>query len=107
MQAFDAAMLLRQAREAAGLTQRALARRARTSQSVIARIENGSTDPSVTTLWRLLKAAGFDLTAELTPSLVVDSHMLQDVARILRLSPEQRLREVRNLSRFERATRRA
>ena len=106
MSALDAAALLRQAREGAPLTQRELARRARTSQSVVARIENGSTSPSVTTLSRLLKAAGFGVTVELTPALVVNSHMLRDVARILRLTPEERLREVRNLNHFEHAARR-
>ena len=106
MSALDAAALLRRAREGAALTQRELARRARTSQSVVARIENGSTSPSVRTLSRLLKAAGFGVTVDLTPGLVVNSHMLQDVARILRLTPEERLREVRNLNRFEHAARR-
>jgi hypothetical protein len=32
--------------------------------------------------------------------------MLEDVARILALTPEERLREVRNVSRFEAAARR-
>jgi hypothetical protein len=32
--------------------------------------------------------------------------MLEDVARILALTPEERLREVRNVSRFESAARR-
>jgi hypothetical protein len=34
------------------------------------------------------------------------SHMMQDVARILRLSPEDRLREVAAVSRFVANTRR-
>ena len=76
MSALDAAALLRQAREGAPLTQRELARRARTSQSVVARIENGSTSPSVTTLSRLLKAAGFGVTVELTPALVEELRTL-------------------------------
>ncbi|HME68625.1 MAG TPA: helix-turn-helix transcriptional regulator [Myxococcota bacterium] len=38
--------LLREARVRAGLTQRDLAWRARTSQSVVARIEQGRSDPS-------------------------------------------------------------
>jgi transcriptional regulator with XRE-family HTH domain len=88
------------------LTQRELARRAQTSQSVIARIERGQTSPSTDTLERLIAAAGFSVTANLTPKLVFDSHMLDDVSRILRLTPEQRLIEVRNFSRFEHAARR-
>ena len=98
--------LLREARARAGLTQRELARRAGTAQSVVARIEQGRTDPSTATLARLLAAAGFELRAELTPLPVADTHMLDDVARILAMTPEQRLLEVRNVSRFVAAARR-
>jgi transcriptional regulator with XRE-family HTH domain len=90
------ARLLIKAREAAGLTQRALARRARTSQSVIARIESNITSPNWNTLERLLSHAGFRLGASMTPKPRPGSHMLGDVARILRLTPEQRLTELRN-----------
>jgi transcriptional regulator with XRE-family HTH domain len=81
--------------------------RARTSQSVVARIEQGGSDPSTATLTRLLAAAGFALRAELTAIAVADTHRLDDVARILALTPEERLLEVRNVSRFEAAARRA
>jgi transcriptional regulator with XRE-family HTH domain len=74
---------------------------------VVARIEQGRTDPSSATLARLLAAAGFGLRAELTPLPVADTHMLDDVARILALTPEERLLEVRNVSRFAAAARRA
>src|SRR5258708_788248 len=94
------ATLLRQARQRAGLTQRALAQRARTAQSVVARIEQGLTSPSWETLARLLAAAGFAIRPSLTAKLQGRSHMLDDVPRILRLTPEQRLEEVKNLSRF-------
>jgi hypothetical protein len=47
-----------------------------------------------------LAAAGFDLRAQLTIGATSDSHMLDDVSRILRLSPEQRLIELRNASRL-------
>ncbi len=96
----SAAKLLRSARTRAGVTQRELADRARTSQSVVARIESGQTIPSVDTLDRLLAAAGFELKRALFPKPVVHSHMLEDSARILRLSPSDRLREVGNVSRF-------
>lgn len=88
------------------MSQRAIAERAATAQSVVARIETGVTDPSSETLTRLLAAAGFDLRCELTPVPVVDSHMLDDVDRILSLTPEERLIEVGNLARFEAAARR-
>jgi transcriptional regulator with XRE-family HTH domain len=96
----SASQLLAAARRGAGLTQRALARRARTSQSVIARIESGATCPSWRTLQRLLSKAGFELQATIRPLRRGRSHMLDDVPRILRLTPEQRLLELRNAARF-------
>lgn len=92
--------LLREARLRAGLTQRELAERADTSQSVVARIETGNTSPTWDTLTRLIEAAGFTLLARLDASIVIDSRMLHEVARILALSPENRLRELENFSRF-------
>ncbi len=100
------AQLLIEARKRSALSQRALARRARTAQSVVARIENGSTSPSWKTLDRLLRRAGFELQAALVPKLQARSHMLEDVARILRLTPEQRLTELRNAARFFQEARR-
>jgi len=57
----DPAALLRQARQAAGLSQAELARRAGTSQPAIARYESGAASPSVRTLERLLYAVGQQL----------------------------------------------
>src|SRR6266568_1527178 len=94
------ATLLRQARARAGLSQRALARRAGTAQSVIARIESGQTSPTWETLERLLEAAGVQMRAQIESQVVVGSHMLEDVPRILAMTPEQRLEEVKNLSEF-------
>lgn len=99
--------LLAQARSRAGLSQRELAQRAGTSQSVVARIERGQTDPGAATLERLLAETGFELHAVLRPRRPAASHMLADVARILRLTPEERLREVANAARFVAAARRA
>ncbi len=96
----EAATLLLEARTRAGLSQRELAERARTSQSVVARIERGQTSPSWVTLAQLLIAAGFELVAELEIGPAPGSHMLADVERILSLTPEERLNEVRNMSRF-------
>lgn len=97
------AYLLLSARKAAGLTQRGLARRARTSQSVIARIESGTSSPSWDTLKHLLSRAGFDLHVSLEGR--APSHMLSDVPRILSLRPEERLLELRNAARFLAAAR--
>ncbi len=102
----SAAEILLQARTRAGLSQRALARRAGTAQSVIARIEQGRTSPTWETLQRLLAALDLEVNAQLEPRVVVGSHMLEDVPRILRLTPEQRLEEVKNLSEFLSSARR-
>lgn len=100
MASTEPADLLRAARTRAGLSQRALAQRAATAQSVVARIESGETSPSYDTLQHLLQAAGFELQAELRPAISGRSHMLDDVPRILHLEPEQRLVELRNAARL-------
>jgi transcriptional regulator with XRE-family HTH domain len=92
--------LLRQVRVKAGLTQRELAARAGTAQSVVARVELGQTSPAVSTLRRLLAAAGFELEMLAQPAPVLDPQVLDDVPRIKLLKPEQRLLEVANLNRF-------
>ena len=101
----DASKLLQAARERAQLSQRQLASKARTAQSVVARIELGETSPSWSTLVRLLRAAGFSLSADLQ-RIGIDLQLLDDVPRILALSPEERLREVAQVSRFISAARR-
>ena len=92
--------LLREARTLGGLSQRQLARRAGTAQSVVARIEGGQTSPSWATLARLLGALGFELRTALEVRPVPSSHMLDDLNRILQLTPEERLTELRNASRL-------
>ncbi len=57
--------LLRRARARAALSQRELARRAGTAQSVVARIELGQTSPTWATLQRLVSAAGCELRVAL------------------------------------------
>jgi len=57
----DAGVLLATVRREAGLTQTELARRAKTSQAMVARYENGVASPTVRTLARLLRAAGHEL----------------------------------------------
>jgi predicted transcriptional regulator len=95
-----AAALLRQVRARAGLSQRALAKRAGTAQSAVARIEGGQTSPTWDTLQRLLTAANYEMVAHTEPRVVVESHMLEDVPRILAMTPENRMEEVKNVSRF-------
>jgi transcriptional regulator with XRE-family HTH domain len=57
--------LLREARLRAGLTQRELASRARTSQSAVARWESGEVVPSFERLRELVRACGLELTVGL------------------------------------------
>ena len=91
--------LLLAARQAGGLTQRTLAKRAQTAQSVVARIEMGETSPSWDTLMRLLRASGHTLRITMERTFV-DPAMLDDVPRILRLTPAERLDEVAAVSQF-------
>jgi transcriptional regulator with XRE-family HTH domain len=58
-------ILVKEARERAGLTQAALAERAATTQSAIARIENGA-EPSFARLEALLSACGLGIQVRLT-----------------------------------------
>ena len=66
------AAVLKDARLRAGLSQRALARRACTAQSVVARIELGEASPTWHTITRLLAAAGFDLNIRLAVGASLD-----------------------------------
>lgn len=98
-------MLVRRARLERGLTQADLARRARTSQPAIARLEAGGRSPSVATLGRVLEALGLRLQIE---TREIDSGVDRTlIAQALRLSPEQRLRRmgeaVRGLARLRAA----
>ncbi len=63
----DAAFLLREARRRSGRSRRELARRGRTSASTLAAYESGASVPSVATLTRLLRAAGFEAEVALRP----------------------------------------
>ena len=61
----DAATTLRTARTRAGLSLRGLARRADTSHATLRAYETGAKVPRVDTLDRLVRAAGFELDADL------------------------------------------
>lgn len=64
----DPAAVIKQARTRSGLTQAELARRAGTSQPALAAYESGAKSPSVRTLEKIVRAAGFTLSATLTPA---------------------------------------
>lgn len=59
---------VREAREAAGLSQRDLAARMGTSQAAIARLEAGGVGATLTTLQRVAAALGLELSVELRPT---------------------------------------
>jgi ribosome-binding protein aMBF1 (putative translation factor) len=64
--ALDVGEQVREAREAAGLSQRELARRMGTSQAAVARLEAGGTGATLTTLQRVAAALGLKITVELS-----------------------------------------
>lgn len=64
---FELARALIEARTRAGLTQAQLARRMKTTQSVIARLEAGRTQPSTKTLDRYARATGSRLRITFEP----------------------------------------
>jgi transcriptional regulator with XRE-family HTH domain len=65
----DARTTLRSARRRAGLSLRQLARRAGTSHATLAAYEAGRKTPSVATLDRIVRSAGFEVDAEMSPSV--------------------------------------
>lgn len=102
-----AARLLWGARRAAGLSQRALAQRAKVPQPTIAAIERGRQDPRFETLLSLVEACGQELAALPRPGEGVDRSLIREQ---LRLTPAQRLRaagvNAQALHRFVTAARR-
>ncbi|MDO9128373.1 MAG: helix-turn-helix transcriptional regulator [Anaerolineales bacterium] len=65
---FKIGVILRQAREEAGLTQEEVARRLRTKKSAISRIENHADDVRLSTLRRYADAVGANLQIRLAQS---------------------------------------
>lgn len=59
--------MLRSVRQRSRLTLRALAERAGTSHATLAAYESGSKVPRVDTLARIVRAAGFEPSVDLTP----------------------------------------
>lgn len=111
----DISLVLSQLRARGDLTQRDLARRAGTSQPAIARLEHGRASPTVATLQRLARAAGFELRVELVPTAPVDPVIeayKRDVDRTLlrenlKKTVHERLQSLANQQDFVREVRRA
>lgn len=96
-------MIIRSARTAAGLTQQQLAERMGTTQSAVARLERGTTDPRFSTVEDAVRAAGRRLEVETTTKGFPEVDESQIVER-LKLTPVERLRSMqasqRNLNRL-------
>lgn len=56
--------------------------------------------PSWDTLNRILRSAGYEMSTELQKIPLLDRQLLDDVPRILKLTPEQRLREAARVDHF-------
>ena len=86
--AVRSALLLREARLRAGLTQSELAERSGVHRVQLNRYEAGAMAPSLDTLLELVRACGFELTLELVePTQGVD----EQLGALEQLSPEGRL----------------
>jgi transcriptional regulator with XRE-family HTH domain len=95
----DGGALIREARGRHGISQESLARRARTTQKQISRIERGEISPSVATLSRLLAAMGerLELRAVAGPrSNASDAELRADFEE---LTPSERIAQTAALSR--------
>ena len=88
----DAATLLREARERAGLSQRAPAAAAGTSQPAVAAIESGRKQPTVASLDRLLRVTGSELVSadREQAALLRRARRLEDVLHLAEALPFHR-----------------
>jgi transcriptional regulator with XRE-family HTH domain len=96
--------LVREARLRAGLTQQQLAERSGTTQSAIARIERGTTEPSYERVQRLIEACGFELVPRIAAS---DDSDWSVASTNLRLTYDARVRQHQAALRFARLGREA
>lgn len=91
-----------QLRHAAGLSQRALAQRAGTSQPAIARYEQGVATPSWETLERIAAACG--RWVRISSGINPDPHDVELAKTLLQLPPAERLRALRRYARLQSVT---
>ena len=90
--------LIRDVRRRHGVSQASLARRARTSQTHVSRIERGEVSPSVETLERLLECMGERLELRSLPAARVNQSTADLRADYERRSPGERVAEAAELS---------
>lgn len=77
------AVLIRSARQAAGLTQVELARRCETAQPAVAAYESGRRRPNIATLERLLEACDYDVEVVARPRVRRGAASLSQVAETM------------------------
>ena len=82
--------LVKQAREATGLSQAELAERMGTTQSAVARLESAGANPRLDTLKRVVAATGYELTLGLDRPMGIDETL---IAESLKRSHPERLRD--------------
>ncbi len=92
-----AAELVRTTRRRHGIGQRSLARRCRTSQTHISRIERGEVSPSVETLDRILQSMGERLEVSALPG-PRGNQSLKELRADMKLSPGERVVQAAELS---------
>jgi len=92
----SAKLLMQEARQRAHLTQRELAERAGMSQPAIAKLEHGTTNPTLDTLARCAASAGFDIRLELVPRAAPDAVVLRYKADVDRSLLRENLRKTVN-----------
>jgi len=85
--------LIKEGRRRTGVSQRELARRLNTSQAAIARWESGTVKSNLESVERALRACALELRVNLVP---IDDHDTQLDREQLRLTPDQRLRQLEN-----------
>jgi transcriptional regulator with XRE-family HTH domain len=92
---------IRLLRTHAGITQKAMAQRAKTSQPTIALYESGAKSPTLATLQRLASSLGLELFVSYVPPLTREEHRSlsyhRAVAKILRQDSLPALKRAKNL----------
>jgi transcriptional regulator with XRE-family HTH domain len=96
--------LIREARRRSELTQRELAGRLGTTQSAIARIERGGSEPSYERVLEAVRACGLELVPELLP---IDDSDWSVASTNLAVDPSARVRRHQAALLFARAGRKA
>lgn len=105
----DAELLLQEVRARSGLSRRKLAALGGTSASTLGAYESGKSVPSVRTLERLVRSAGFELLAALHPALPMsDVRREESIERLFDLTDQlpRRRRGALTYPRFPTAPRR-